>query len=139
MMRSVVYTALGHTHVRYGEHDIDFSQPFQRMTMKDAIAKYRGSEVEPNEDPVRIIELFEEFVEPHLIEPTFITDFPKPVSPLSRASPSDPSVAERFEYFVGGLESANGFSELNDPEEQYQRFRDQVVQGERGDEEAMVV
>ena len=95
--------------------------------------------VDETEEPVRTIELFEEFAEPHLIQPTFITDFPKPVSPLSKASPSDPSVAERFEYFVGGLESANGFSELNDPEEQYQRFKDQVMQRERGDEEAMVM
>jgi lysyl-tRNA synthetase class 2 len=139
MMRSVVYTALGQTHVRYGDYDIDFSQPFQRLRMKDAIAKYRGEAVADTEDAGRIIELFEEFAEPHLIQPTFITDFPKPVSPLSKASPSDPSVAERFEYFVGGLESANGFSELNDPEEQYQRFKDQMVQRERGDEEAMVM
>src|ERR1043166_1708011 len=139
MMRSVVYTALGHTHVRYGDYDIDFSQPFERIGMRDAIAKYRGSKVDATEDPVSIIELFEEYPEPHLIQPTFITDFPKQVSPLSKASPSDPSVAERFEYFVGGLESANGFSELNDPEEQYQRFKDQVVQRERGDEEAMVM
>ena len=139
MMRTVVYTALGHTHVRYGDYDIDFSQPFVRISMKEAIAKYRGVAVDADEDPVRIIELFEEFAEPHLIQPTFITDFPKPVSPLSKASPSDPSVAERFEYFVGGLESANGFSELNDPAEQYQRFKDQVVQRERGDEEAMVM
>jgi lysyl-tRNA synthetase class 2 len=139
MMRSVVYTALGHTHVRYGEHEIDFSQPFQRMTMNNAIARYRGTEVGPDEAPARIIELFEEFAEPHLIQPTFITDFPKLVSPLSKASPTDPSVAERFEYFVGALESANGFSELNDPEEQYQRFKDQMLQRERGDEEAMVM
>jgi lysyl-tRNA synthetase class 2 len=139
MMRSVVYTVLDHTHVRYGDYDVDFSQPFQRISMKEAIAKYRGKPADANEDPVRIVELFEEFAEPHLIQPTFITDFPKPVSPLSKASPTDPSVAERFEYFVGGLESANGFSELNDPEEQYQRFKDQVVQRERGDEEAMVM
>src|SRR5262249_19965967 len=84
-----------------------------------------------------IVSLFEHIAESQLIQPTFITDFPKPVSPLSKASPSDPSIAERFEYFVGALESANGFSELNDPEEQYQRFKDQVVQRERGDEEAM--
>jgi lysyl-tRNA synthetase class 2 len=107
--------------------------------MRDAIAKYRGEPPRVDEDPNRIIELFEEFAEPHLIQPTFITDFPKPVSPLSKASPTDPSVAERFEYFVGALESANGFSELNDPEEQYQRFKDQVQQRERGDEEAMVM
>ncbi|PYS23668.1 MAG: lysine--tRNA ligase [Acidobacteria bacterium] len=139
MMRSVVEVATGGVTIRYGEHEIDFSQPFQRITMKEAIARYRGSEVNPNEEPVRIIELFEQFAEPHLIQPTFITDFPKAISPLSKASPSDPSVAERFEYFVGGLESANGFSELNDPEEQYQRFKDQMVQRERGDEEAMVM
>jgi lysyl-tRNA synthetase class 2 len=139
LLRAVVYTGLGHTHVRYGEHEIDFSQPFQRMTMKEAIARYAGSAPDQNEPAERVVELFEEFAEPHLIQPTFITDFPKPVSPLSKASPTDPSVAERFEYFVGGLESANGFSELNDPEEQYQRFKDQEQQRGRGDEEAMVM
>ncbi len=87
----------------------------------------------------RIVELFEELAEPHLIQPTFITDFPKPISPLSKASPADPSVAERFEFFVAALETANGFSELNDPEEQYQRFKEQGQQRERGDEEAMVM
>ncbi len=139
LLRSVVYTATGHTHVRYGEHEIDFSQRFQRLTMKEAIARYRGHPPDEAEAPVRVIELFEEFAEPHLIQPAFITDFPKAVSPLSKASPSDHTVAERFEYFVGALESANGFSELNDPEEQFQRFKDQVVQRERGDEEAMVM
>ena len=138
LLRSVVYTALGHTHVRYGEHDIDFSQRFQRIGMKEAIERY-GHQLDGSETALRIVELFEEVAEPHLIQPTFITDFPKPVSPLSKASPADPSVAERFEYFVGGLESANGFSELNDPEEQYHRFKDQVQLRERGDEEAMVM
>jgi lysyl-tRNA synthetase class 2 len=139
LLRSVVYVALGHTHVRYGEHLIDFSQPFQRLTMKESIARYGGDEVNQDTPAERVVELFEEFAEPRLIQPTFITDFPKPVSPLSKASPADPSIAERFEYFVGGLESGNGFSELNDPEEQYQRFKDQVGQRERGDEEAMVM
>jgi lysyl-tRNA synthetase class 2 len=139
LLRSVVYVALGHTHVRFGEHEIDFSQAFQRMTMKEAIARYGDTALNGNESADRVVELFEEFAEPHLIQPTFITDFPKPISPLSKASPSDPSIAERFEYFVGGLESGNGFSELNDPEEQYQRFKDQVGQRERGDEEAMVM
>ncbi len=139
LLRSVVYVALGHTHVRYGEREIDFSKPFTRVTMKDAITRYGGRPIESDESAGRIVELFEELAEPHLIQPTFITDFPKPVSPLSKASPLDPSVAERFEYFVAGLESANGFSELNDPEEQYQRFKDQVTQRERGDEEAMVM
>src|SRR6266404_5169853 len=139
LLRSVVYTTLGHTHVRYGEHNIDFSQPFQRMTMKEAIARYGNRQVKQNEAADVVVELFEEFAEPYLIQPTFITDFPKPISPLSKASPTDPSVAERFEFFVGALETANGFSELNDPEEQYQRFDDQVQQRGRGDEEAMVM
>jgi len=107
--------------------------------MKEAIARYGGGAVSTTADAAHVVELFEKFAEPYLIQPTFVTDFPKPVSPLSKASPSDPSVAERFEYFVGALESANGFSELNDPEEQYQRFKDQVIQRERGDEEAMVM
>src|SRR5262252_1816194 len=107
--------------------------------MPDAIARYRGQGPSESDGPVKIVELFETLAEPHLIQPTFITGFPKPISPLSKASPSDPSVAERFEYFVGALESANGFSELNDPEEQYQRFKDQAQQRERGDEEAMVM
>ena len=96
LLRSVVFTALGHTHVHYGEHDIDFSQPFQRLGMKEAIERY-GHHLDGNETAIRIVELFEEVAEPHLIQPTFITDFPKPVSPLSKASPADPSVADRFE------------------------------------------
>lgn len=139
MIRAVVKATTGGLTVRYGEHEIDFARPFQRIPMREAIAHYRGEAVGENEEPGRIIELFEEFAEPHLIQPTFITDFPKPVSPLSKASPRDPSVAERFEYFVAAIESANGFSELNDPEEQYQRFKDQMQQRERGDEEAMVM
>ncbi len=216
MMRAVVQVATGGSIVRYGEHEIDFSKPFQRMSMKDAIAKYwpsdlfdavlavdgsifRGfgwldeigpvrrmaeylrtiqyaanlkrptdvkpetrqaldevfleyrkkvwnlwqpddsDQIDPSEIGLLVAEIFEEIAEPHLIQPTFITDFPKAISPLSKASPSDPSVAERFEYFVGALESANGFSELNDPEEQYLRFKEQAQQRERGDEEAMVM
>jgi lysyl-tRNA synthetase class 2 len=84
-----------------------------------------------------IQELFETVAEHRLIKPTFITDFPKPISPLSKASPDDPSVAERFELFINGMECANGFSELNDPLEQYERFREQGRARERGDEEAM--
>ncbi|MFY9619514.1 MAG: lysine--tRNA ligase [Pyrinomonadaceae bacterium] len=138
LLRSVVYTTLGH-HVRYGDHEIDFSQPFRRISMRNAISEFGKQEVSRDERAERIVELFEELAEPHLIQPTFITDFPKPISPLSKASPADPSVAERFEFFVAGLETANGFSELNDPEEQYQRFKEQAQQRERGDEEAMVM
>jgi lysyl-tRNA synthetase class II len=86
-----------------------------------------------------IVELFETIVEPQVTTPTFITDFPKVVSPLSKASPADPIIAERFELFIAGMECANGFSELNDPEEQVQRFNEQMGQRERGDEEAMVM
>ncbi len=139
MMRAVVQVATGGSSVSYGEHEIDFSQPFRRISMRDAIAEFGNQQVDKDESAERIVELFEELAEPHLIQPTFITDFPKPISPLSKASPADPSVAERFEYFVGALESANGFSELNDPEEQYQRFKEQAQQRERGDEEAMVM
>jgi lysyl-tRNA synthetase, class II len=139
MMRAVVQVATGGSIVRYGEHEIDFSKPFRRISMHDAIAEFGNQQVSKDEAAERIVELFETLAEPHLIQPTFITDFPKPISPLSKASPSDPSVAERFEYFVGALESANGFSELNDPEEQYQRFKEQSQQRERGDEEAMVM
>jgi lysyl-tRNA synthetase class 2 len=87
----------------------------------------------------KVLELFEQHVEPGLTQPTFITNFPKPISPLSKASPADPSVAERFELYIVGMEIANGFSELNDPLEQYERFREQVKQRERGDEEAMLM
>jgi lysyl-tRNA synthetase class 2 len=139
LLRSVVYTSLGHTHVRYGEHEIDFSQPFRRISMRNAISEFGKQEVSRDEGAERIVELFEELAEPLLIQPTFITDFPKPISPLAKASPADPSIAERFEFFVGALETANGFSELNDPEEQYQRFKEQAGARERGDEEAMVM
>ncbi|MFN2599469.1 MAG: amino acid--tRNA ligase-related protein, partial [Pyrinomonadaceae bacterium] len=81
--------------------------------------------------------IFEVVAEELLIQPTLITDFPKSISPLSKASPDDPSVAERFELYCAGMEIANGFSELNDPVEQYARFEDQARQRERGDEEAM--
>jgi hypothetical protein len=84
-----------------------------------------------------VASIFESVAERHLTQPTFIYDFPKPISPLSKASPSNPLIAERFEFFVGALETANGFSELNDPEEQYRRFKDQEQLRERGDEEAM--
>ena len=136
MMRAVVYKALGHTHARYGDLDIDFSQPFDRLSMKDSVARLAGSASTSDEDVLR---LFEEQVEPTLVKPTFIHDYPKSISPLSKASPGDPTVAERFELFIAGMESANGFSELNDPAEQYQRFNDQVQQREGGDEEAMVM
>jgi lysyl-tRNA synthetase class 2 len=140
MIRATVFTVLGHTHVRYGQGesiiDIDFSRPFQRLTMRESVARF-APDKEITDD--NLVALFEEHVEPKLVQPTFISDFPKPISPLSKASPSDPTVAERFELFIAGVESANGFSELNDPSEQYQRFLEQMTRRERGDEEAMVM
>jgi lysyl-tRNA synthetase class 2 len=85
------------------------------------------------------VDLFEQHIEHKLIQPTFITNFPKSISPLSKASPNDPAVAERFELYLVGGELANGFSELNDPVEQFERFRDQMRRREGGDEEAMLM
>jgi lysyl-tRNA synthetase class 2 len=136
MLRATVFAALGHTHVQFGEHSIDFGQPFQRMTMRESVTRY-APDTEITDD--NLVELFEQHVESNLIQPTLIYDFPKVVSPLSKASPADPAVAERFELFIVSMECANGFSELNDPAEQYQRFLDQGAQRERGDEEAMVM
>ncbi|HEX5874757.1 MAG TPA: lysine--tRNA ligase [Pyrinomonadaceae bacterium] len=136
MLRAVVFKVLGHTHVPFGEHSLDFGQPFRRIGMKESLAGFVDPEKITNEN---VVELFEEHVEASLIQPTFITDFPKPISPLSKASPANPHVAERFELYIVGMEIANGFSELNDPVEQFDRFRDQVRQRERGDEEAMLM
>ncbi len=136
MLRATVFSALGHTHVRFGDHDIDFGPAFARLTMRESVARYApGVEITDQ----NLLALFEEHVEHHLTQPTFIYDFPKVVSPLSKASPTNPAVAERFELFIVSMECANGFSELNDPAEQHQRFIDQVSERERGDEEAMVM
>ncbi|HET6671069.1 MAG TPA: lysine--tRNA ligase [Pyrinomonadaceae bacterium] len=140
MVRTTVFKALGHTHARYGELDLDFAQPFQRLTMKEAIRKFGDEKIDLDVlDGVAIAQLFETTAEPQLIQPTFITDFPKTISPLSKAAPADPAIAERFELFIANMEIANGFSELNDPREQYDRFHEQMQQRERGDEEAMLM
>ncbi len=136
MLRAVVFTVLGHTHVQYGEQSIDFGEPFRRVGMKESLSGLVEEDQITNDN---VLDLFERHVEPGLIQPTFITDFPKPISPLSKASPANPNVAERFELYIAGMEIANGFSELNDPVEQYERFKDQVRQRERGDEEAMLM
>ena len=136
MLQAVVFTVLGHTHVKFGEHSIDFGKPFRRLGMKESLSGIVADSEITNEN---LVTLFEEHVEHDLTQPTFITDFPKPISPLSKAAPANPHVAERFELYIASMEIANGFSELNDPEEQYERFRDQVKQRERGDEEAMLM
>ena len=136
MLRALVFKVLGHTHAQFGEHSLDFAAPFRRVGMKESLRGSVDLDQVTNENLVR---LFEEHVEPGLIQPTFITEFPKPISPLSKGSPADPNVAERFELYCAGMELANGFSELNDPVEQYERFLDQGKQRERGDEEAMLM
>ena len=136
MLRAVVFRVLGHTHVKFGNHVLDFGAPFRRVGMAESLAGHVAPDQITND---KVLALFEEHVEGTLIQPTFITNFPKPISPLSKASPSNPHVAERFELYIVGMEWANGFSELNDPEEQYQRFCDQVKQREQGDDEAMVM
>ena len=136
LFRAVVFKVMGHTHVQFGEHSLDFGASFRRVGMKESLAGSVELDQVTNEN---IIPLFEEHVEPGLVQPTFITNFPKPISPLSKGSPADPNVAERFELYICGMELANGFSELNDPVEQYERFLDQGKQRERGDDEAMLM
>ena len=135
LLRQSVQKAADGLKVRYEDNEIDMGA-FGRISMRDAIRKYvPGADV--NES--NMIEVFDEYVEPNLIQPTFIVDFPKAISPLSKASPENPQIAERFELFINGMEIANGFSELNDPKEQYDRFIEQMSERERGDEEAMVM
>jgi lysyl-tRNA synthetase class 2 len=159
MLRKLTESVLGGTSVNYQGSTYDFSQPFARLTVFNSILKYNpditaeqlSDEVAARElaDKLGItikegwglgklqIEIFEKTVEHLLDQPTFITAYPTEVSPLARRSDADPFVTERFEFFVGGRELANGFSELNDSEDQAERFMAQVAQKETGDEEAM--
>jgi lysyl-tRNA synthetase class 2 len=137
MLRESVEKATGGLTVNYEGKEIDFSH-FRRVTMREAVEQASGSKGVELSDAA-LLEAFENNVEPNLIQPTFIIEFPKSISPLSKASPENPNIAERFELFINGMEVANGFSELNDPKEQYERFVDQMSERERGDEEAMVL
>ncbi len=141
MLQESVRHATGGLTITYEGNEIDFSN-FRRISMRDAIAEHTGGNPSGSEGAMsdaEVIERFENDVEPNLIQPTFIIDFPKSISPLSKADPQNPQIAERFELFINGMEVANGFSELNDPREQYERFVDQMAERERGDEEAMVL
>jgi len=135
LLRNSIRQATGRLTVNYEGNEISFEK-FERISMRDVVTKYA-----PDKEitDANVVELFDEFAEPNLIQPTFIVDFPKSISPLSKASPENPKIAERFELFINGMEVANGFSELNDPKEQYDRFIDQMQERERGDEEAMVL
>lgn len=135
MLKEVVEKTVGGLTVSYEGREVDFSR-FERISMRDAILKY-APDAEINDR--NMVALFDEHVEPNLVNPTYIIDFPKSISPLSKASPDNPDIAERFELFIAGMECANGFSELNDPREQYERFVDQMAEREKGDDEAMVL
>jgi len=124
------------TDVVYQETKLNFKAPFEKLTMAEAVKKF--AKVDPKTlTPFKLVELFEEKVESQLIQPTFITHFPTEVSPLSRRNDQDPTIADRFELFIFGREIANGFNELNDPEDQASRFQRQVEDLHKGNEEAM--
>jgi lysyl-tRNA synthetase class 2 len=145
------------TKLPYGEVEIDYSTPFAKVKWEDALVDIAGVDRAGVRD-VEVLkaflkandvkfdenlsmaklqeEIFDEFVEPKLINPTFLTHYPIDISPLARRSDEDPKIAERFEFFVGGAEIANGFNELNDPLDQYDRFAAQVAHKESGDDEA---
>lgn len=169
LLRALVQETCGSLRISYGDEQLDFSRPFQRLTMRQAIVTYwpkqAGADVgieklkapggpldaaqrynawarthnrplvEEAEDGAPVSDgeltgaLFEVIVEPHLVQPVFIHDFPVEISPLSKCRADDPAITERFELFVAGMELANGFSELNDPEDQERRFRAQVEKG----------
>lgn len=159
MLRTVTQDVLGTSQVHYQGTDLDFAKPFHRMTIIESILHFNPdvtveqlSTLEaatliaqglgiPLKDSYGLgkvqIEIFEKTVEHRLMEPTFITAYPTEVSPLARRSETDPFVTDRFEFFVGGREIANGFSELNDAEDQAERFQAQVAEKEAGDDEAM--
>jgi lysyl-tRNA synthetase class 2 len=159
MLRNLTESVLGSTTVQYQSSTYDFSKPFARLSVFDAILKHNpeikalqlsdasaareiakglGIELKESWGLGKVqIEIFEKTVEHLLDQPTFITAYPTEVSPLARRSDADPFVTDRFEFFVGGRELANGFSELNDAEDQAERFMEQVAQKESGDEEAM--
>ncbi|MGL9750662.1 MAG: lysine--tRNA ligase [Symbiopectobacterium sp.] len=150
---------LGSTTVPYGDQTFDFGKQFEKLTMREAICKYRqetnvtdlddfdkasaiatslGIKIEKGWGLGRIVtEIFEETAEANLIQPTFITEYPAEVSPLARRNDENPEITDRFEFFIGGREIGNGFSELNDAEDQAERFADQVCAKDAGDDEAM--
>ena len=159
MLRTLAQDVLGTTEIPYQDDVYDFGKPFARLSVFDSILQYNddidaatladeqgargiaerlGIAVKDGWGLGKVqIEIFEKTVEHRLKDPTFITDYPTEVSPLARRKDDDPFVTERFEFFVGGREIANGFSELNDAEDQAERFRAQVAEKEAGDDEAM--
>ncbi len=159
MLRSMALEVLGTTTVNYQGDEYDFGKPFVRMSVKESILHFNDDITEAELDdldqaraiaerlgiPLKAgwglgkvqIEIFEKTAEHRLMNPTFITAYPTEVSPLARRNDDDPFVTDRFEFFVGGREIANGFTELNDAEDQAERFRKQVAEKDAGDDEAM--
>ncbi|HCH50179.1 MAG TPA: lysine--tRNA ligase [Proteus sp.] len=159
LFRTLTQNVLGSSLVKYGDEEFDFGKPFEKLTMKEAICKYRpetvmadldnmdkavaiaqslGIKIEKSWGLGRVqCEIFEEVAESHLIQPTFIIEYPAEVSPLARRNDDNPFITDRFEFFIGGREIGNGFSELNDAQDQAERFEEQVRQKEAGDAEAM--
>ncbi len=157
MFRYVAQEVLGTTKIVYNGIEMDLGKPFERITMVDAVKKYAGvdfTKIETLEEARAIAKekhvqyeerhskgeilnlFFEEYVEEHLIQPTFLMDHPVEISPLTKKKPSDPNYVERFEFFMNGWEMANAYSELNDPIDQRERFAAQEEQFAAGDEEA---
>jgi lysyl-tRNA synthetase class 2 len=159
LLRTVAQEVLGTTALPYAEHTVDLGKPFERLTVVQAICKYHphiseaeladrdyltqalkklGADVSRGHGLGSLqLMLFEETTEVLLIQPTFIIDYPAEVSPLARRNDRNPDLTDRFELYITGREMANGFSELNDPEDQAARFAEQAKQKEAGDEEAM--
>lgn len=156
LFKHLAMKVLGTTKFTYGDNEIDFSKPFERITMTEAVKKYtsidfdeisfeeakkladeRGIEYEPRHKKGDLLSMFfEEYVEKHLIQPTFVLDHPIEISPLTKKKPSDPEKVERFELFVNTWEMCNAYSELNDPIDQRERFKAQEELLAQGDEEA---
>ena len=157
MFRHVAQEVCGTTLIPYADVEIDLGKPFERLTMIDAIKKYTGidfEEIKTTEEAKKLADekdvhyearhvrgdiinlFFEEFVEEHLIQPTFIMDHPVEVSPLTKRKPDKPELVERFELFIYGREMCNAYSELNDPIDQRERFKAQEAALAAGDEEA---
>ncbi len=160
MVPEIAREALGSQSVRFGEETIDFTPPWPRLDLRQTIEKHSGidyarypdaeslgkamkeigAEVDPNKDRGRLIdELISAFVEPKLIQPTFLVDYPIEMSPLAKTKPDDDGTVERFEAFAGGMEIANAFTELNDPQEQRQRFVKQLDKRQGDDEEKWTI
>jgi lysyl-tRNA synthetase, class II len=159
MFREIALTVTGSEKLSYQGREIDFGQPFARLTILEAIHRYApqytaqrlgdrdwlvgelqrlGEAVHPSDGLAGLqLSLFDATVESQLFDPTFIIDYPAEVSPLARRSDRDPSITDRFELFIAGREIANGFSELNDPDQQAAVFREQASRKESGDAEAM--